>query len=155
MTKEIIKIKLTDEYKESAMKLIDDTIDKVADKYDFALTPKEKMKIKNLSLDQINVNISHKAKTKSLWVFDAETSLPVIVERDDDLPSLNSLEKSDCGSYQMKTNLDWTFSRANDNEEGVCQEEFEQVVLKMFLEDFETASFYGALSYVTESDRDE
>lgn len=155
MIRETIKIKLTKEYKQEAMDLIDDTIDRVSDKFKFCLSEKDRRKIKNLSLDQVNINISQKNNSKTLWIFDTEEYIPIIVEKEEGLPKMGLLfqNESNVGCYKMKPNLTWTFNKANCKKCGVTHEEFEGEVLKMLLEDFETASFYGTLSYITESDK--
>mgnify|MGYP000847702131 CR=1 FL=1 len=148
-----MKIKLTKEYKEKALNLIDKTIDKVADKFNYELSNKEKSIIKNLSLDQINVNVTSRAKLKTMWVFDTEEYLPVIVEKEHDYGMLSS--NTEEGTYLMNPNLSWTFNKANIKKGGISYEEFENKVLELLLEDFETASFYGTLSYVSEGGDDE
>lgn len=153
MIRETVKIKLTESYKKEAMELIDDTIKLVSNKYGVQLNDKEHKKIKNLSLDQINVNISYRNKCKTLWVFDTEDSIPIIVEKEASFkdPVKYSLDK---GSYRILTNLTWTFNSKNLKDgTGITHDEFEKEVLKMLLEDFETAAFYGVLSYITESDK--
>ena len=91
MIKEIIEIKLKDEFKDKALNLIDETIDKVAKAYGSSLSDKDKRKIKNLALDQVNVNVSHRANSKTLWVFNVENNLPILVEKDKGLPKMGPL----------------------------------------------------------------
>lgn len=148
MIKETVKIKLTEDYKQSALSLIDNTINKVANANNKKLNDAEKRKIKNLTLDQINVNVTSKVNAKTLWGFNIEQSLPVIVERDEKTARLGNLveDEKNNGLYQMKPNLTWTFSRKN--KEGLSRQEFEKTVLDMFFDDVETAAFYGALSFV-------
>lgn len=149
MIKEIIEIKLKDEFKDKALNLIDETIDKVAKAYGSSLSDKDKRKIKNLALDQVNVNVSHRANSKTLWVFNVENNLPILVEKDKGLPKMGPLiQENNNATYQMKPNLTWTLSKDND---GFSQDEFEEKVLEMLLEDIETAAFYGVLSYVGDS----
>ena len=51
----------------------------------------------------------------------------------------------------MKNNLSWTYQTTNKNsEEKKNKKEFNETVLNLLLEDFETAAFYGTLSYVEE-----
>lgn len=150
MIKETIKIKLDDNYKEKALTLIDDTIQKVSELNNSVLSDKDKRTIRNLTLDQVNVNVSQKASCKTLWVFSIESSLSVLVEREESVPRLGALVpgEKEIGSYQMKPNLTWTLSKSNDKNEGLNRKSFEEMSLEMLLEDIETAAFYGALSYV-------
>lgn len=150
MIKEIIEFNLSEEYKEKALLIIDETIDKVSDVHGVELDAKSKRMIKNLALDQVNVNISHRANSKTLWVFNIESNLSVLLEREETLPKLGALvpDAEAEGSYKMRPNLTWTFSKANDSDGGVSKESFRQQSLNMLLEDMETAAFYGTLSYV-------
>ena len=148
--RKIVKVKLSKEFKGKAMKVLNDTIDTIACKYNVTLTDGEKRQIRNLSLDQINVNITHKSKSKTIWVFDAEETLPVIVEFDETKAS-TALDKSNQKRmYKMKPNLTWYYESEKKKPEGLTESEFEAENLKMLLEDFETAAFYGALSFITE-----
>lgn len=154
MTRDIIKIKLTKEYKEKALQIINDTIENVYSKYNVTLTETDKRKIKNLTLDQVNINVSIKAKTKTFWIFDTENCLPVVVETEENKPSMGQLvaTKIQTGFYVIKPNLVWTFVKKNVDGTGLNKKKFEEKVLEMLLEDFQTSAFYGALSYVTKSD---
>ena len=152
MIRKTEKIKLQADYKAKAMSVIDKTINSVAVKQRYELSEQEKRKIKNLSLDQVNMNITHKAKAKTIWVFDVEDHLPVIVETED-ISKLKAIDK-DTRSYKMRPNLSWTYNRKNTNEGGVSYEEFVSENLRILMEDFETAAFYGAFSYVTEGELD-
>ena len=148
--KDTIQIKLTPAYKQQAVDIINKTIKHVAKKFNCDLNEQDIRKIRNLSLDQIN--ISQKTKSKTLWIFDAEDVLPIVIDRKDskaNLGLIGQLENESVGAYTMNPNLTWTFSK-NITENSLNQEEFEKEVLKMLLEDFETAAFYGALSYITE-----
>lgn len=154
MIKETVEIKLSDEFKESALLLIDETIERVSEVHEVKLSVKSKRMIKNLALDQVNVNISHRASSKTLWVFNVESNLTLLLEREESIPKLGALvpdNKKD-GSYKMRPNLTWTLSRRNDSDEGVTREGFEEISLDMLLEDMETAAFYGTLSYVGDVD---
>lgn len=151
MSKEVVKVKLTNEFKENALSMIKETIDRVLSAHEVNLSIKEKRKIKNLALDQLNVNVTNRINSKTLWVFNIENSIPVIVERD----STNKLkmgaivaEKRQRETYKMKPNLTWSLSKKNNKDDGLTKKKFEEKVLSMILEDLETASFYGALSYV-------
>lgn len=148
--KEVVKVKLSEDYKDKALSLIDETIDKVSELSGTSLENKDKRKIRNLTLDQVNVNVSHRANSKTIWVFNIENSLPIVVEREENLPKMGALVNEDeqVGSYKMKPNLTWTFNRENDSDDGINRKEFEKLVLEMLLEDIETAAFYGTLSYV-------
>lgn len=150
MIKEIVKVKLDKEYKDKALSLIDETINKVSELSGVSLEDKDKRKIRNLTLDQVNVNVSHRINSKTIWVFNIEDSLPVIVEREEGLPKMGALmpENEQVGSYKMKPNLTWTFNKKNDSDDGINEEDFKRRVLEMLLEDIETAAFYGTLSYV-------
>lgn len=150
MIKETVKVKLNDDYKSKALLLIDDTIEKVAELNGAVLERKDKSKIKNLALDQVNVNVSHRANCKTLWVFNIEDSLPILLEEEKSIPKMGALmpDSEQVGSYKMKPNLTWTFNRQNDSKGGINKKEFEKLALEMLLEDIETAAFYGALSYV-------
>lgn len=154
MIRETIQIKLSDDYKKKAMKIVNDKIDEVAEKKNYNLTDSEKREIRNLSLDQVSVNVSTRARSKTLWVFNSEKTLPVIVEKETGIPKTGVLtNKSPNGcSYKMKPNLTWTYNRKNTEKGGVNYDKFEEKALEMLLEDFETSAFYGVLSYVTESD---
>lgn len=147
MIKEVVRVKIDEEYKESVFAKIEETAIKVASKHNKTLSEKELKKIRNLSLDQANVNVTHKANLKTLWVINIESSIPVVVEREKSLISLGGLIKAPEGSfYKMKSNFTWEVKKSNDGNGGVTKEEFEKQVLEMFLEDVETASFYGTLS---------
>lgn len=150
MTKEIVRIKLTDEFKEEAMDLIKNTIKKVLNVHGVELSAKEKRAIKNFSLDQLNVNVTNRINSKTLWVFNIENSIPVLVERDKGIPKLGNLisKSKEKGTYLINSNLTWSISKKNDDKGGLSREEFEKAVLDMTLEDLETAAFYGTLSYV-------
>lgn len=150
MIKENVEVKLGEDYKNKALLLIDETIDKVIELSGANLEDKDKKKIRNLTLDQVNVNVSHKANCKTLWVFNIENSLPILVEEEKGIPKMGALvpDSEQVGSYKMKPNLTWTLNRNNDSEDGVDKVGFENLVLQMLLEDIETAAFYGTLSYV-------
>lgn len=152
MIRETLKVKLTDEFKKKAMDKIDETINYVSKRHNVELNAKEKLKIKNLSLDQVNINISQRTKSKTIWVFDTEPYVPVTVEVQDELSPIRSFLNKNKNSnfYQMRSNLSWTFNEENAQNEGITHQQFEDKVLEILLEDFETASFYGTLSYVTE-----
>jgi len=152
MIRETLKVKLTDEFKKKAMDKIDETINYVSKRHNVELNAKEKLKIKNLSLDQVNINISQRTKSKTIWVFDTEPYVPVTVEVQDELSPIRSFLSKNKNSnfYQMRSNLSWTFNEENAQNEGITHQQFEDKVLEILLEDFETASFYGTLSYVTE-----
>lgn len=146
--KEIEEIKIPSEFKTKALKLIDDTIEVVTNKFGADLSEQEKTTIRNLSLDQINVNVGVRANLKYMWVFDTEETLPVIVEKEHPEDGLFS-EKEDEKAYSMKPNLSWTYNKSNVEKEGLSKQEFHEKALRVLLEDFETAAFYGALSYVS------
>lgn len=150
MIKETIKVKLTTEFKKQAMDKLDETIENVLDKKNTKLTPQEKRKIKNLSLDQVNVNVSQRSKCKTMWVFDTESYIPVTVKVESKLQSIEECLKTtpNANYFKIQNNLTWTFKKANSKDMGVTKEEFENEVLKILIEDFETAAFYGVLSYV-------
>lgn len=150
MIKETIKVKLTTEFKKQAMDKLDETIENVLDKKNTKLTPQEKRKIKNLSLDQVNVNVSQRSKCKTMWVFDTESYIPVTVKVESKLQSIEECLKTtpNANYFKIQNNLIWTFKKANSKDMGVTKEEFENEVLKILIEDFETAAFYGVLSYV-------
>lgn len=152
MIRETLKIELTDEFKEKAMDEIDKTINYVSKRHNVELSAKEKLKIKNLSLDQVNINISERTRSKTIWVFDTETYVPVTVEVQDELSPISNFLKENENSnfYQIRSNLSWTFNDKNAQNEGMTHQQFEDKVLEILLEDFETAAFYGTLSYVTE-----
>lgn len=135
-----IDIKLTDEYKEEVMNLIDDTIEKVIKREHASLSAADKRKIKNLALDQVNVNVTARSKLKSLWVFDSADCLTMIVEPD----RKNKVKKGGHIKYTMRPNLTWLYGS-----EGITRKEFEERALEMLAEDVETAAFYGTLSYIT------
>lgn len=156
--KDTIQIKLTPAYKEQAVNIINQTIQQVAKRFNCNLNEQDIRKIRNLSLDQININVSQKTKSKTLWIFDAEDMLPMVIEKEDNIVNFGLIGQSETeltGAYSMNPNLSWTFNKANLNKGGLTRKEFEDEVLKMLLEDFETAAFYGALSYITESDINE
>lgn len=150
MIKETVEIKLSDEYKDKALLIIDETINKVSSVHGVTLDIKSKRKIKNLALDQVNVSVSHRANSKTLWVFNIESELPLLLEREKGLPKMGSLIPDDnlSSSYKMKPNLTWTLNTKNNSSGGVSKELFEKISLDMLLEDMETAAFYGTLSYV-------
>lgn len=147
MIREIEKVKLPDEYKKKAISIIDDTIELVANKFNFDLSDKDKMSIRNLSLDQINVNITSRAKMNTMWVFDTDSYLPVVVEKPIEIGQLSELDENS-GAYVMLPSLLWTFNKSNINKGGVNRDEFEKQSLIILMEDFETAAFYGTLSYI-------
>ena len=153
MIKETLHVKMPKGYKEKAMKILDDTINNTVNNKNKEITESEKRKIKNLSLDQVNINISQRTKTKSMWVFDTESHIPVSVRSEEKLggaerhSEINPEEKL----FKMKNNLSWTYQTTNKNsEEKKNKKEFNETVLNLLLEDFETAAFYGTLSYVEE-----
>lgn len=156
MAKEIVKIKMDEEFKEKALQSIEDTIEKVLTVHNVELKPKEKRSIKNFSLDQLNVNVTNRINSKTLWVFNIESSVPVIVERSKDIPKFGGIlpEGKNVGKFTMNTNGSWSLAKKSKKgkgenaEEGLNKKDFEKIVLKMLLEDLETAAFYGTLSYV-------
>lgn len=153
MIKETIKVKLTKEFKEQAMNKLDETIESVLSKKNVKLSEQDKRKIKNLSLDQVNINISQRNKSKTMWVFDTENSVPVPVRTENKLKSAEEYLKTnpDANYYTIQSNLIWLFKTSNGKtKEGLTHEQFEKEVLKMLLEDFETAAFYGTLSCINE-----
>lgn len=152
MIREIVKVKLTKEYKEKAVALVEETIDKVSKKANIELSPQDKRKLINLTMDQVNINVSSKAKTKTYWVFDTENHLPVVVEKAEAKSTQKTLvpQKISNGGYKMKPNLVWTYVKKD--KETLTQKEFEEKSLAMLLEDFETAAFYGTLSYGAKND---
>lgn len=147
--KEIEEIKLSDEYKSKALILIDDTIEIVSNKFDVELSDVDKSTIRNLSLDQVNVNVAARANLKYMWVFDTEDTLPVIVEKAKTSSGLLKIDEENEKYYLMKPNLSWTLNEENISKDGLTKEEFEKKVLRVLLEDFETAAFYGTLSYIS------
>lgn len=149
MIKETIQIPLTEEFKEKAQALIDSTLEKVFNSSSNKISSADKKKVKNLALDQVNVSVTNKINSKTLWVFNIEKNLPVIVERDPSVPRMGAIVKGtkQVGFYTMKPNLSWTLTKT-DNGASFTEEEFKEKVLSMFLEDIETAAFYGALSFV-------
>lgn len=156
MTKEVVKVKMDEEFKEKALQSIEDTIEKVLTVHNVKLKPKDKRSIKNFSLDQLNVNVTNRINSKTLWVFNIESSVPVIVERAKDIPKFGGIvpEGKNVGKFTMNTNGSWALTKNSkktkgaDNEEGLNKKGFENTVLNMLLEDLETAAFYGTLSYV-------
>jgi len=154
MTREVLNVKMTGEFKAKVFNEIEKTINYALKKNDVELQEKERKKIKNLTLDQVNVHISQKMKSKSMWVFDAEKYIPVTVEVEKTLApvKLHAKENSEDKLFRMENNLSWSYSRKNKNhEDSMNYEEFERKVLDILIEDFNTASFYGTLSYVVES----
>lgn len=151
MIKETLNVEIPKGYKEKAAKILDDTIEDVLEKQNASLTNNEKRKIKNLSLDQVNINVSQRSKSKSMWVFDTETHIPIPVRTE---KKLKSAEKHSTANpnekyFKIKNNLSWTYQTTNaKSEEGMDKKEFEDTILRILLEDFETATFYGTLSYV-------
>ena len=150
MIRELIHVKLDKEYKDEVFQLVEDTIDKVAKEHRVKLTEKEKRQIKNLSFDQVNIHVSGKARAKTFWVFDTEECLPLIIEKERAKAPFDGNTSKKDGSFKMKPNLTWTFNEENNKNGGITEAKFNEKVLKMLKEDFETASFYGALSFVTE-----
>lgn len=149
MIKELTGVKMTEEFKEEVMNVIDKTIEKVVAKSGKTINNREKNKIRNLSLDQINVDVSTRANLKTLWVINIENNIPIIVEKEKGIPQLNEINSSSAksGAYKIKPNLTWTYSKDN-LDDGMNLEEFEKKVLSMLLEDAETAAFYGTMSLV-------
>lgn len=149
MIKELVGVKITDDFKKEIMNVIDDTINKVIVKSGKSIESKEINKVRNLSLDQINVDVTTRANLKTLWVINIENDIPIIVEKDKGFPSLTEINSSGSknGAYKMKPNLTWTYSKDN-LDEGLNIEEFQNKVLSMLLEDAETAAFYGTMSCV-------
>lgn len=151
MIKETITVDMSEDFRKKAMKVLDKTIEDVLVKKNATLTNKEKRKIKNLSLDQVNINMSQRGKSKSMWVFDTELSIPVSVRTEKKLISahIHSLKNPEMKYFKEQNNLTWTYETSNANsEEGLNRSEFCEVILRSLLEDFETAAFYGVLSYV-------
>lgn len=153
MIRETVKVKLTKEFKEQAMNKLDETIELVLNKKNVELKEKDKRKIKNLSLDQVNINISQRSRSKTMWVFDTENSIPIPVKIESKLKSVEEhlQNNPDANYYTMQSDLVWLLKTPNgETEEGLTHEQFEKEVLKILLEDFETAAFYGTLSYIDE-----
>lgn len=146
MIRNTVNVKLTEEFKQQAIKLIYDTIEETLIKSNKEIPTKEKNKIKNLSLDQVNIDVAHKNKLKAMWVFDTEDYIPILLFVDKDLEQTYLKENLDDKVFFMEANGDWKVKKKVKN--GVTKKEFEETVLKMLLEDFETASFYGTLSYI-------
>ena len=148
MTKEMIEIKINDEFKSQANELIDKTIEKVFDSKGKSLNNELKKRIRNLVIDQLNVNVTSKLSSKTLWVFTTENSIPVIVESEGQKHKMGGIiqEKRHAKYYSLKNNL-WSSSNKKKDETFVSKCEFERKSLKLFLEDVETASFYAAMSY--------
>lgn len=150
MRKRITKhVKLTSEFKESVVKEMNDSIDLVCERNHVKLTDEERKFIMNRAFDQLNKHMSHKARMKTLWVFDIEDTLPVIVDLKDKPKGL--LDDTE-GAYKMRPNLSWMYSKDFIDNGGVDEPEFERIVLEMLKEDAETAAFYGALSFTTEGE---
>lgn len=147
MIKELTKVKMTDEFKDEVVNVIDETIEKVVEKSGKSISTKEKTKIRNLSLDQINVDVSTRANLKTLWVINVENDIPIIVEKEKGIPQLNEIisNSENGGAYKMKPNLTWTYSKKN-LDDGMNLNDFKKKVLSMILEDAETAAFYGTMS---------
>lgn len=153
MIKETLYVKMPEGYKDKALNILDETINKIVDKKNKTITESEKRKIKNLSLDQVNINISQRIKSKSMWVFDTETHIPVSVRSEEKLGGAENHSESNPEDklFKMKNNLSWTYQTTNKNsEDKMNKDEFNETVLNLLLEDFETAAFYGTLSYVEE-----
>lgn len=147
--KDTIGIDIKEDFKQKVFELIDETIENVLLAENATLTAAEKRKIKNLSLDQLNVNITSKINSKTIWVFSAESTLPVTIERESGIPNGTSLIKKDESPvfFKMRPNGSWIMTKEKD-EKCFTKEEFEEQVLKMILEDVETAAFYGTSSYI-------
>lgn len=155
MIRETVHIELKKEYKEMVFELVDSTINKVAETHNEKITEANKRTIKNLCFDQVNIHVSSRAKSKTIWIFDTEECIPIIVERETTQPELNAKtgKKKGTGSFVMKPNLTWTYNSCNNKKGGMSKKKFEERVLEMLAEDFETAAFYGTLSYITEGER--
>lgn len=149
MNKETIGINITEDFKTEVFELIDNTIEKVLIASESKLTDAEKRKIKNLSLDQLNVNVTHKIGSKTLWVFSVESTLPVVVEMEPGLSKGNSLIKKNNSPiyFEMKKNFGWVASKEK-NEKSLTKKQFEEKIFSMLKEDIETAVFYGTTSYI-------
>lgn len=145
MTNMTIYITLTSEFKKKAMDAINDTIEMVLERHRATLSDQVKKKIRNLSLDQINVNVTHKNKLKNIWVFDTEDTIPVLLLLD----TSGQLPNDDALAYKLKSNGEWEIDL--DSNESLNKEEFEAMVLKHLIDDFGTASFYGTLSYMDDN----
>ena len=146
MINTVIHIPLTPTFKKEAMEIINSTIDKVLTRHNSTLSDKDKKKIKNLSLDQINVNVTHKSKLKTIWVFDTEDNLPVVLHIDE---NISLPDNPEIHAYKLRSNGEWEIDL--DNEESLNKKDFESAVLKYLISDFETASFYGTLSYMDDA----
>ena len=88
-----------------------------------------------------------------MWVFDTETHIPIPVRTENKLKSAekHSSANPDDRYFKVKNSLSWTYQTTNaKSEESINRKEFEDTVLEKLLEDFETAAFYGTLSYVEE-----
>lgn len=145
MTNMTIYIPLTSEFKKKAMDTINDTIEMVLERHRTILSDQIKKKIRNFSLDQINVNVTHKNKLKNIWVFDTEDTIPVLLL----LGKFSQLPSDDELAYKLKSNGEWEVDL--DSKESLNKEEFEATVLKHLIDDFGTASFYGTLSYMDDN----
>lgn len=138
---------MSEDYKQKAMTKVEEVAKKVAKTKNKPIDEKTVLRLRNLTLDQINVVISSKVKSKVLWVFDSEDFLPTSVQGTENNPmqmglfSGTTLEKD---YYRLKSNSTWEKTKDSSD---LSKQEFEEKVLDMLLEDFETAAFYGALSY--------
>lgn len=150
MTRETVEIKIDENFKKEVLSLIDNTIDKVMSSSSIKLSKPEKTKLRNLTLDQLNVNVTNKMNFKTLWIFNTENTIPVLVEKESLHPDMGTIvkKKKTSGFYSIKPNLSWVFTKKNEDGFGMTRSEFEKKATEMFLEDIETAAFYGSLSYV-------
>lgn len=149
MIKETAKVRMSEDFKEEAFNIIDETINKVSKSHRKKLSRKEKNKVRNLTLDQINVNITSKANMKTLWVLNIESSIPVVIEKEKDFMMFGAFiedPNTKRNYYKMKPNWIWTVKKENCDDGGITKEEFEEKIKTMLLEDIETAAFYGTLS---------
>ena len=148
MSTKTIYIPLTEEFKKEAVDIVNETIEKTAKEKNVVLDLSQKRKIRNLSLDQINVNVTHKNSLTNLWVFSDASYFPVIITTNKkDIP-----EDSNKNVYRLKSNGTWEIA---DHKLSMNKKRFEASVLRYLIKDFETAAFYGTLSYWGEMQDDE
>lgn len=148
LVKELVYVRLTEEYKQEVFELVENTIDKVLSRYSVELNDFDRRTLRHLCYDQVNIHISRRVNTKTMWTFDAEKAIPILVERESSQPAFGEVlgDKRRTGSFKMKPNLTWTYNSKNNSNYGKNRTQFEAKVLDMLKEDFETAAFYGTLS---------
>lgn len=143
-------VKITDEFKEEALQLIEDEVTRVFLQEVGRRPTKRQIDIlTSLSLSQFNTHVSFLANMRTQWSLIDSNSIPVIMSVPEE-KGKNSLFSVQTESKKL------TFVRNNAGEwiatpgEGVTKAEVDTISKEMALEDLLTSVFFSTLSYVDE-----